>query len=174
MNKIMKFLLLKAVAIHSGHNIAIKIKSAIILGLITSIPVTFLARVNDWYVDNENYVLWVLYAIMADHIIGTIYHAFWLRDFDLKKNISGLIVKLLMIVFVGFLFEGLSQLITKAEVAKEYLEMALRIAVFLYPAMSAIFNVYEITNNKFPPSWVMNYLKSFQETGKLKNPKETE
>ena len=167
MTKLMKYIILKTFAVRYGHSLLAKLKSVSILGLIASVPLTLIDRIDLWYIDNETYVLWVLFAIASDHLVGSLYHAFWKRDFSLKENIKGLLIKLTMVVVVGLLFEGLGQIINKAELIKSYLLISLRVAVFLYPTMSVLFNVYEMTKKKFPPSWVMEKLKSFQATGDI-------
>jgi len=129
------------------------------------------AQITNWYIENQFYVIWVLGAIIIDHILGSIYHKFWVKDFTFKRNLIGLVVKVGLAVTVGFLFEGMNHLITSddsfAEAIKGWTVITLRLIVFLYPAMSALENSSHITGGKFPPTGIFKKLKAFEDTADL-------
>lgn len=153
---------------HKGQ-ILIQIKSLLMLSLMIS-PLTWVMdKLLHWQLQNESYVGFVVGAIVVDHLLGIIYHAFYARDFSMKKNISGLLRKLVIVVTVGYLFEGLDHLMTADSILKDYTVMVLRLMVFLYPAGSAFTNSYLITGKKFPPLAFMTKLKEFSKSATINN-----
>ena len=147
-------------AIHNGIATA-KLKASMSLAFSIS-PIAYaLEKITHWTLVNETYVLFVLTAIVADHMLGTIIHALVKRDFSFKKNIVGLITKIGLVVIVGFLFEGINQIIKEDLFVKTYLVIVLRLAVFLYPAGSALMNSAVLSNNKIPPVGFINKFNKF-------------
>jgi len=148
-----------------------KLKLTALYGLAISPFIWILEQITGWYIENQYYVLFVLVAIIIDHILGSIYHKFYKKDFTLKQNLIGLIVKVGLAITVGFLFEGINILITAddkfAELISGWTVMTLRLIVFLYPAMSALENSSTMTGGKFPPTGIFKKLKSFTETADL-------
>ena len=162
----MNYILYLLGILHTG-SLLMKLKSSITLAIILS-PITWvLDRLCSWHLDNHEYVSFVVGAIAIDHFLGTIYHAFYKRDFSIKKNLGGLLVKLVIVVTVGYLFEGLNTLMVHDSILKDYTVMVLRLMVFLYPASSAFGNSYVMTGRKFPPVGFMDKLKQFNQTIKV-------
>ncbi len=158
-------------ALHVG-SLLIKIKSTVKLGVLIS-PILMATEkvtanvatwmnVNVWVIDNSSYIQIVMGAIIVDHALGSIKHLFWMRDFQFQKNITGLTIKIGLVVAVGFLFEGLNELVHQDTIIKQYLTMTTRIVVFLYPAGSAFSNSSVISGGKFPPIGWMEKLRQFQ------------
>jgi hypothetical protein len=149
----------------------VKLKLTAFYGFIASPFIWILEKITGWYIENQYYVLFVLGAIIVDHILGSIYHKFYKKDFAIKQNLIGLIVKVGLAVMVGFLFEGVNILITAddkfAELISGWTVMTLRLIVFLYPTMSALENSSAMTGGKFPPTGIFKKLKSFSETADL-------
>lgn len=161
---ITKILILKS-------TVGLQIQKLLMLSLMIS-PFTWIVdRLAEWHIGNSDYVTFVIGAIIIDHILGSLYHAFWLRDFSFKKNIYGLLTKLIIVVCVGYLFEGLDTLMVKGSILKDYTVMVLRLMVFLYPASSAFQNSYEMTGKKFPPMAFMEKLKRFSESATINDKK---
>lgn len=130
-------------------------------------PLTWIIeKLGQWQVDNSTYVSFVIGAIAVDHILGSIYHAFFARDWSIKENVKGLLIKLLIVISIGYLFEGLDGLMVSS-ILKEYTIMVLRLMVFLYPATSAFHNSYAMTGQKFPPMAFMEKLKRFSENATI-------
>lgn len=163
----MKLVVLSLIGcIHSGTYF-LRVKSLLLLSL-TIAPLTMILNsLSGWYIDNEMYVTIVLGAIIADHLIGTIYHAFWLKDFSIKKNVLGLTLKIFLVVMIGFLFEGLNILIVHDNIIKDWVIVVLRLMVFLYPGGSAFANSYVMTGKKFPPVGFMNKLEEFSKNASI-------
>ena len=153
-------------AIHSGA-FTLKLQCLTFFALSISPVVWCFEKLANWHLANGDYVHFVLGAIIVDHLVGSAYHAFWLRDFTWKMNARGLMIKLFMVVTVGYLFEGLNMLMVEESILVDYTIMVLRLIVFLYPAGSAFGNAYEMTGRVFPPVGFMNKLKQFNENASI-------
>lgn len=154
------FISKQLIIIHTGSIFA-KLKSTLFLGLSFSPIAYVIEKITDWSIANSDYILFVMGAIMADHILGSVVHAFYKRDFTWRKNIQGLGIKIGLAVTMGFLFEGINHLTSEVSFVKSYLIMVLRLAVFLYPAGSAAMNSAIITEGKFPPLGFLTKMKQF-------------
>lgn len=156
------------VYIHKG-NLLVKMKYAFVASFYLS-PFTFVInKITEWHLNNAAYASLVLGAIIIDHFVGTVYHAFFKRDFSMRKNITGLMIKIFVVIAMAYLFEGLNILMSQESILKDYTVMVLRLMVFLYPAGNAFGNTYEITGKKFPPVGFMNKLKQFSEQVTINN-----
>jgi len=123
-----------------------------------SIPMTFALNILNWATAEANvdYVRIVLTAIAIDHVLGTVVHSrFYKDDFSLLKNMGGLGIKLLAVISMGSIFDGLSTLAISQDFVYKYLFFVTRIIVFLYPARSAMRNCYIVTRGAFPPKILM-------------------
>ena len=170
MNAIKSFILTNLNEIHSGI-LSSRIKGTFELSFAFS-PLMFIPSfLLEWKILNETYLMFVLGAIIVDHIIGTFLHVFKLRDGSLKKNIVGLITKLGLVVAVQFLFEGLQHIVSEQTIIQAYLKSVLNLTIFMYPAGSAFMNTHVLTNGSFPPIGIINKIKSYQDTGELKDTK---
>lgn len=153
-------ILLSLKLIHVG-SFVIKLKASIKLAFLLS-PIIFIwDKISKWGMDNSEYISFVLLAIAIDHILGTIKHL-KIKDFKIKKNITGLMTKIGLVVACGLLFEGLNVIINQETLVKDYLTILTRLIVFLYPAGSAFGNSAFLSNGKFPPQSWLDKLKSFQ------------
>lgn len=121
-------------------------------------------KITNWSINNSDYILIVMGAILVDYIFGTIKHIWFTKDFTFKGNAIGLIMKLGLAVAGGFLFEGLSYLTKESEILFETLKIITRIIIFMYPAMSAWENLYIVSGEKFPPKAWMDKLNIFGKT----------
>lgn len=147
-------------AIHVG-TLIVKIKATIKLSFLISPFAILWDKVTNWSIDNADYIGFVLIAIAVDHILGTIKHL-RIKDFTIKKNLTGLMTKIGLVVACGMLFEGLNTIVDKETFIKDYLVITTRLVVFLYPAGSAFGNSTFLSGGKFPPQSWLDKLKSFQ------------
>jgi phage-related holin len=164
-------LLKNLLVLHDGPLI-LKFKSLLILSLPLSTVTWIFTEISGWTFSNSDYIAGVLTCIAIDHIIGSIYHAFKLKDFTLKKNISGLLTKLALCAGAAILFEVIHTTVKDASLIYEYLKSLTRLIVILYPAGSAFLNMSAITNGIFPPLGWINKLKAFNENLDLNKIKE--
>lgn len=150
----------EALISYALHNL-LQIKNAAIIGVILSLPSTILSNITNWYIENNTYISIVLGVIAIDHIFGSVVHIWYKKDASLKKNIAGLIIKLSVVVCVGFMFEGLAHLTKEEDFFYKYLKMTLRILILSYPLRSALANCKIITKGAFPPESITKRLDNF-------------
>lgn len=120
-----------------------------------SLPVWIISKIIDWTITNQDYLAGVLICIAIDHFVGSIYHAFKLKDFTFKRNAIGLINKLTLCATAALLFEVIGHTAKDISFIYEYLKTTTRLIVILYPAGSAFMNMSALTNGVFPPvGWI--------------------
>lgn len=161
------FCLVSLYLLHKG-GFLIKIWAVLKLAAASAIPTWIFVKITGWTVTNSEYVSGVLLCIAVDHIIGSIYHC-KLRDFTLKKNATGLLIKLGMCAASVLLFEVIHNAIIEVEFLYDYLKITTRLVVILYPAGSAFMNMSALTDGVFPPIGWINKIKSFNTNLDLKN-----
>ena len=164
-----------AVGKNEFSTILLKFEASIKLSILFSPFAFFIEVLTDWSLINAGYVLFVFGAIVLDHAFGSYRHLYVDKDFTFKQNIKGFFLKLLVAIAGIFLFEGINHIIVKDSLLKDYLEIVMRLIVFLYPAGSAFGNMSIVTNGKFPPEAWINRLKNFQKNldpNDLKNDKD--
>ena len=168
-NFIFKHLLI----IHKGTIVA-KLKSSVVLAVSASPIAILLEKLKSWAADNIEFMTIIALAIIIDHIIGTILHAFKLRDFTWKENIKGLLVKMGLTVVGYLLFEMFNYILKDAEWLSKYFKLVTNLTVFLYPAGSAFVNISVLTDGKFPPIGWIEKIRKFQTNLNLKELKDKE
>jgi len=132
-------------------------------------PFAFIDGLQFWVADNVLYLNLVIGAVFLDWILGTIKHLFWLRDFRWLENLKGVLVKLILVLAIGSVFEGLKLLTKEIDFVTKYFIIMLRVSVFLYPAMSVIRSSRVISNGQFPPQGLYNKIEQWaSEIGKEK------
>lgn len=165
--KILLFITNHLLTIHKGTIVA-KLKSSIILAVSASPFALLLDKLKSWAVDNIEFMTIIAFAIIIDHIIGSILHAFKLRDFTWKENLKGLLVKMGLTVAGYLLFEMFNFILKDAEWLAKYFKLVTNLTVFLYPAGSAFVNISVLTDGKFPPIGWIEKIKKFQTNLNLK------
>jgi hypothetical protein len=98
---IAKFTLNNLQKLHSGVGVH-KIYAAFKIAAFPAIFMTIFEGLSKWYIVNQWFMIFVFYAIVIDHILGSIVHAFVKKDFTFKKNGIGFLAK------VGFCITGYS------------------------------------------------------------------
>lgn len=136
-------------------------------------PVIFiLERISNWGINNADYVVIVLSAILIDHALGSLRHSrLYDDDFCMRQNVKGLFVKLILVVMIGVLFEELHHLAGNYKFITEYTLTIARLTVFLYPFGSAIGNSRRISGGKFPPDKWFNSFEKFLDSFNNGKPK---
>lgn len=167
LNMTLKTVALCLSAIHNGTLIA-KIKSTVILSLLSTPLAILLKAAADWLEVNIVYITFISIAIITDHLIGVIVHLFIKKDFSILENIKGLAIKSFLVMAVAVLVEGMSHIIGNGFIV-DYVSITFRLMVFLYPAGSAFMNCAVITDGKFPPIALINKIKNFNTDLNLKN-----
>lgn len=157
------------------YNLA-QVKMSVQIGGVMAVFGIF-GNVGDWMTLNVDYIAIAMACVAIDHILGTIVHAYYLKDFSWKKNVTGLLIKLSMVMLGGIIFEGLTHITKEQDLVYTYLKITTRLVVCIYPAMSAMVNMRIITGGSFPPLAFLDKFKSFNtdlDVEKLKKGKENE
>ena len=131
-------------------------------------------RIINWTMNNQDYMIFVIIAILIDWATGSLKHLFIARNFDWGENAKGLITKLGLAAGGGFLFEGINYLIGTDNLVSDTLSIVTRLVVFLYPALSAWKNMHTLSGGKFPPKIWIDKSSSFYRTLNPKHFKNTE
>ncbi|MFC7347318.1 hypothetical protein ACFQO9_11375 [Chryseobacterium zhengzhouense] len=160
--KIFRFFLKNLNAIHSGIGFE-KLVAAFKIAAIPALFVSIIEGLSKWYIVNQWFMIFVFYAIIIDHILGTIVHAFVNRDFTLKKNGIGLLKKISFCILGYSLFVMIPEILKGVPFLPEYLTMLIQFIVFIWPAGSAMGNMSILTGGKFPPIGWMRKLDRFSE-----------
>ncbi|MDM1345692.1 hypothetical protein HX008_01530 [Myroides marinus] len=140
----------------------LQIKMSAKVSLCTGACGMLMVNLMDWWNTNFNYVFVALLLVALDHLLGSVVHLRWLRDFSWKKNGAGLLIKLSMVVIGGVVFEALTHITKEQDFVYSYLKMTTRLIVCIYPGMSAMKNMSIITNGIFPPGSLINLFSGFQ------------
>lgn len=119
-------------------------------------------KLSNWGVNNQDYILIVLGAILVDWLFGTIKHLLFTNTFTWKKNAIGLTTKITLAVAGGFLFEGLNHIVSPSEYVLSATKIITRIIILMYPGVSAFENIYIVSGEKFPPRAWMERLKKWE------------
>ena len=165
--RMIRFFLMQFMNVADG-DLTTKLSGALKVSLIIS-PFLFVwEKIVKWGIPNQDYILIVLMAILLDWAFG-IWKHLDKRTFSLKKNATGLILKIALTVGAGMLFEGLNSIVKdSADIVVLSLTIVTRIIVFLYPAVSAWQNIYVVSGERFPPKAWMDRLNKFNENLNIK------
>jgi hypothetical protein len=154
----------KLLIINSDITFLAKFKAIAKIAFALSFPSWLVAKITAWSINNQDYIAGVLVCIAIDHFIGSIYHAFKLKDFTFKKNILGLLYKTALCASAAVLFEVIQYTIKDVSFIYEYLKTTARLIIILYPASSAFLNMSALTNGTFPPLEWIKKITSYNKT----------
>jgi hypothetical protein len=173
--KIFTIYLLKQLLKCTGNSYAYSLLATFKLSIILTPFIWAYDKMFQWGLDNQDYIIIVMGAILVDYIFGTIKHVWFTKTdkgrptFTLKGNVVGLMLKLTLAVAGGFLFEGLSHLTKEATFLETSLKIITRVIVFMYPAISAWENIYIVSGEKFPPKKWMEKLGLYKASGDFRD-----
>jgi len=139
-------------------NLELSFKISAVAGFFGSL---FFPLFSNWIELNGSYVQIALGVIALDHLLGSYVHKFEINDFNIKKNITGFMIKISMVIAFGFMMEGLAHITIEDDFIYRYIKMSGRILVILYPAISAMKNMKIITKGVFPPDAIVGKLENF-------------
>lgn len=138
-----------------------------IITLVKSSPFAYLLFfANMWFVDNQQFSMFVCVAILANMIVGVITHLAkntfnWIEFF--KGNI-------IMVFAISMTYVMLEMLRYTAghNIAGELFKITIQVTTLLYPVSKVLKNIFILTDGKYPPEFVMNKLYNFEKNGDLK------
>ena len=152
------WLLKNAIAVKSAANVSL------VTGFFGATAAWFSESVGLWIDGSRGYVAVVLGTVAVDHLLGSFVHWLWKDDFSWLKNIGGFALKLLLVICMGFMFEGLGHIVSEDNFMYTYLKTVGRLIVFFYPFRSACLNAAIMTNGVFPPLAFINKITGFQKS----------
>lgn len=154
------FIIKNLVIMHKGTAF-LKFQSTFILAFLGA-PFAFVTEgVLDWFHLNAEFISFVFGAVILDHLIGSYVHAYIKKDFTLKKNVQGFLMKTALIVAVFFIGRGMVNILGEDNLVATYFRTIMRLMVFLYPAGSALVNCSIITKGTFPPLGFIKKISQF-------------
>lgn len=159
---IFRFFINNLNCIHNGIGLD-RIFAAFKIAVVPALLVTVIEGISKWYIHNQTFMIFVFYAIALDHILGTIIHAFVKKDFTLKKNGTGLVMKMGLCIAGYSLFVMIHEIFKGIPFIADYFKVLIQFIVFIWPAGSAMGNMSILTSGKFPPIGWMKKLEKFQE-----------
>lgn len=142
-------------------NFIIKTKYILLLSFPLSLINIILNIISDWAISNHTYISGVLLCIAIDHLLGSIFHLYKLKDFTFRKNILGLLRKLGLCTAGALVFEIIHNTLYEIPFIYSYLKTVTRLVVILYPASSALLTISFLTNGKFPPLSLIKKINQF-------------
>ena len=166
--QVFKYLISDLTNLHNGIGFH-RFLSAAKLASVPAIFVTISEGFTKWYIVNQWFMVFVFCVIAIDHLLGSIVHAFYKRDFTFKKNLSGLLTKIGACIAGYIMFIMMHEIIKDVDYIAIYFKVLLQLTVFIYPAGSALGNLSILTGGKFPPIGWMNKIAKFQENLELEN-----
>lgn len=129
-------------------------------------PLAFLLdEFNTWFLNNTHFFIGILYAMLANIIVGAWYHH-KVGDFKWKiffiKNIE-----MWVIILLTYPLLEIMNHIVKTSVIGEIFKIIIQLATLLYPISKVLKNTYILSNRQFPPAFIMERIYEFKKTGDL-------
>ncbi len=139
--------------------------------ILTFAPVVyFLEGINKWFINNHQFVSFMLVNLAVNMIVGGIknkkdntfdWAIFW------KSNI-----KMWFILLVTYPLLEMISVIAGENTIGIFFKTSLQLSTFLYPFSKTVKNIYLWSEKKYPPEWFMNRLYNFQKTGNINDLKD--
>jgi hypothetical protein len=165
---IIKFIIRNCQLLHTGLG-AEKIMSSFKLATVPAIFVTVIEGFSKWYIVNQWFMVFVFVAIIIDHILGSIVHRFWKKDWSNWENLKGLLIKLGASIFGYAIFIMIHEILKDVPFVAQYFKVVIQLMVFIYPAGSALGNLSIMTGGKLPSKGLIDRIKGFQDNLELDN-----
>ena len=161
-------LLSKIVLLADSHPTIIEKVKYFFIIISTFTPIAWLINsVSGWYFKNNQFANFILVAITLNLVIGAWYHhknnTFSWESF-FKRNI--------LITTILFLSYTMLEMLRKTigdNFISEGFGTIIQISTLLYPTSKALKNLFILSNNQFPPAFIMERLYNFEKSGNLKD-----
>ena len=129
-------------------------------------PIAYiLDGVSSWFSVNKQFASFVLFAIACNIVIGWLYHS-KMKTFSweifFKKN--SIMIGVLIVAYI--LLEQLRITVGTGYVS-DGVKAIIQVSTLLYPTSKVLKNLYILSNNQFPPAFIMERLYNFEKTGDL-------
>jgi hypothetical protein len=140
-----------------------------LVGLIVTFgPIAYiLDGLNLWFENNQQFSSFVIICLLVNLLVGVRYHnkmgTFCWKEFFIK-NIEMWVI----LVLVYGLLEML-RITAGNNIVGEGFKVLIQVMTLLYPISKALKNIYILSNKKFPPSFIMDKIYTFEKNGDLNN-----
>lgn len=131
-------------------------------------PIAYmLDGVSEWFTYNRQFASFVIVCIVANIIIGGIYHhkmKTFSYELFLKRN-----TLMIAVLVVAYIMLEMLRITVGQNVFAEGFKAIIQVSTLLYPMSKALKNLYILSNKQFPPAFIMNRLYNFEKTGNFKD-----
>jgi hypothetical protein len=138
----------------------LKLWHALIVSPVLATMALFITPLKTLFESEGDFFVILTMALLIDLLVGVAKYL-KLNKFSFKDMVLGLIIKVL--VAYGGLLIFLSFASLENGWISEWFMLVSRFTILLYPAGSALANMYVLTEGSFPPISFMKRLKSFEE-----------
>jgi len=140
-----------------------------LIGLIVTFgPIAYiLDGLNLWFENNQQFSSFVIICLLVNLLVGVRYHN-KMRTFCWKEFFIKNIEMWVILVLVYGLLEML-RITAGNNIVGEGFKVLIQVMTLLYPISKALKNIYILSNKKFPPSFIMDKIYTFEKNGDLNN-----
>ncbi len=129
-------------------------------------PVAYvLNTVSYWFENNHQFASFVMVAILFNIVIGCRFHL-KMNTFSWELFIKRNSLMIAVLIAAYILLEQL-RIVIGDNVIGDGLKVVIQVSTLLYPTSKALKNLYILSNNQFPPGFIMERLYNFEKTGDL-------
>lgn len=132
----------------------------------TAIALYLIDQINNWFLENHRFALFLCVALLANIIVGTVFHlknGTWNFPDFFKKN--GIMIFAVCTMYM--LLEQLRYTIGD-NIAGEIVKATIQAMCLMYPTSKVAKNFFILTNGQFPPPFLMDKIEIFVKTGDLR------
>lgn len=138
-----------------------------LLGLIATFgPIAYLLDgLNLWFNSNQQFSSFVIICLFVNLAVGVRYHN-KMGTFNWKEFFVKNIEMWVILILVYGLLEML-RITAGNNFVGEGFKVLIQVMTLLYPISKALKNIYILSNKKFPPSFIMDKIYTFEKNGDL-------
>ncbi len=138
-----------------------------LVGLIVTFgPIAYiLDGLNLWFENNQQFSSFVIICLLVNLLVGVRYHN-KMGTFNWKEFFVKNIEMWVILILVYGLLEML-RITAGNNFVGEGFKVLIQVMTLLYPISKALKNIYILSNKKFPPSFIMDKIYTFEKNGDL-------
>lgn len=132
----------------------------------TAVALYLIDQINNWFLENHRFALFLCIALLANIIVGTVFHlknGTWNFPDFFKKN--GIMIFAVCTMYL--LLEQMRYTIGE-NLAGEIVKATIQATCLMYPTSKVAKNFFILTNGQFPPPFLMNKIEVFVKNGDLR------
>lgn len=128
----------------------------------------FMSWLGIWFDRNQMFFSIVMWAILANAIIGLWKHWRITKEFTwaafLRKN-----AEMMTAIFICYFMLDMLRYTAGENVAGEIFRILIQVTTLLYPVSKVLKNIFIITDGEYPPKYIMERIFNFEKNGDLKD-----